>query len=287
VKNFADGRNNPLKSRRKSHRLLGSEVGRKPDTSSILVAFMSDDLGHPKLGPHGGRRVKGQRSAEVMPSGGRRDYILARLERDGRHDLAEAIREGRVSALTVAVELGWTKRPETLGLGSGNAAKRRQHQLRALTDDALSPSQAMELWLGPGHAGSLFNSREELEAAWTANRDELMARWGSHGRRPAAFYEFEWDGPRPAYAVERSVLWRAAGVLSEAERTELESGWEAAFVEARGMAAQERREHYAHHDVPHELIKAWTADRRRRGRRPSTADSTATSAATSEGAAVK
>ena len=148
VKNFADGRNNPLKSRRKSHWLRGSEVGRKPDTSSILVAFMSDDLGHPKLGKHGGPRTKGQRSAEVMPSGGRRDYILARLERDGRHDLAEAIREGRVSALTIAVELGWTKRPETLGLGSGNAAKRRQHQLQALTGDALSPQPSNGIVVG-------------------------------------------------------------------------------------------------------------------------------------------
>ena len=269
VKNFADGRNNPLKSRRKSHWLRGSEVGRKPDTSSILVAFMSDDLGHPKLGKHGGPRTKGQRSAEVMPSGGRRDYILARLERDGRHDLAEAIREGRVSALTIAVELGWTKRPETLGLGSGNAAKRRQHQLQALTGDALSPSQAMELWLGPGHAGSLFNSREELEAAWTANRDELMARWGSHGRRPAAFYEFEFVGVRPSYATERSTLWRA-GLLAAEERSEVEAEWEAAFAEARGMDARARREHYAHHDIPIELVGRWSAARRRRERRSAT-----------------
>jgi hypothetical protein len=266
VKNFVDGRNNPLKSRRISHRLLGSKVGRKPDTSSILVAFMSDDLGHPKLGPHGGRRVKGQRSAEVMPSGGRRDYILARLERDGRHDLAEAIREGRVSALTIAVELGWTKRPETLGLGSGNAAKRRQHQLRALTDDALSPSQAMELWLGPGHAGSLFNSREELEAAWTANRDELMARWGSHGRRPMIWWELAaGDLKHPGYALERSTLWRA-GVLAAEERTELEREWRTAFDAARGMDARARREHFEHHDVPPELIEAWTTARKRRRR---------------------
>ena len=152
----------------------------------------------------------------------------------------------------------------------------------------LTFSELQELWLGPHPTtGSCFCTREELVAAWAAGRAVVMRLWGRGGRRPAGFYEFEWSGPRPPYAVERSVLWRAAGVLSEAERTELESGWEAAFVEARGMAAQERREHYAHHDVPHELIKAWTADRRRRGRRPSTADSTATSAATSEGAAVK
>src|SRR5262245_10744075 len=128
---------------------------------------MPDDPVQLRLGPHGGPRTKGVRSPKIMPSGGRRDYILARLERDGRHDLAEAIREGRVSALTVACELGWAKRPETLGLGSGNAAKRRQHQLRALTDGGLSPGQLMELQYGPSpSAGSLFSSREELERAW-------------------------------------------------------------------------------------------------------------------------
>src|SRR5262249_62289047 len=127
---------------------------------------MPDDLGQPRLGKHGGPRTKGQRSAEVMPSGGRRDYILARLERDGRHDLAAAIRENRVSALTIAVQLGWTKRPETLGLGSGNAAKRRQHQLRALSGEGLSPSQAQELWLGPKPAqGPRTQPRGALEGA--------------------------------------------------------------------------------------------------------------------------
>ena len=121
----------------------------------------------------------------------------------------------------------------------------------------------MELWLGPNPTqGSLFNSREELQTAWETHRAELMARWGSHGRRPAAFYEFEFDGVRPSYATERSTLWRI-GLLSEAERTEVEAEWEAAFAEARGMAAQERREHFAHHDVPDELIREWTAARKR------------------------
>src|SRR5215831_10023486 len=109
---------------------------------------MPDDLGQPRLGPHGGPRTKGVRNPKILPSGGRRDYILARLERDGRHDLAAAIREERVSALTIAVQMGWTKRPESLGLGSGNAAKRREHQLRALSGEGLSPGQMMELWLG-------------------------------------------------------------------------------------------------------------------------------------------
>jgi hypothetical protein len=227
---------------------------------------MSDDPGQPKLGKHGGPRTKGVRSAKIMPSGGRRDYILARLERDGRHDLAEAIREDRVSALTVAVEMGWTKRPETLGLGSGNAAKRRQHQLRAIAGDGLSLSQLQELWLGPNPStGSLFGSREELVAAWKRHRAEVMRLWGSHGRRPMGWWEFDAGGLKhPGYDRERSTLWRA-GVLSEAERTELELGWWADFDAAQKKDAQARREYYAWADIPPELIEAWSK-RRRRGR---------------------
>jgi len=74
---------------------------------------MPDDPAQPRLGKHGGPRTKGQRNPETRPTGVRRDYILRRLERDGRHDLAEAIREGRVSAYTIACELGWTRRPFT------------------------------------------------------------------------------------------------------------------------------------------------------------------------------
>jgi len=83
-----------------------------------------------------------------------------------------------------------------------------------------------------------------------------MAQWGSHGRRPAAYYEFEWDGDRPPYDRERSVLWRA-GVLTEEERAELEVGWWAAFDAAKGKSAQERRDSYKHHDIPSELIEVW------------------------------
>src|SRR5262249_41535399 len=79
---------------------------------------MSDDPSQPRLGPHGGPRTKGARSPKIWPRGSRRDYILARLERDGRPALAEAIREGRVSAYTIAVELGWTKRAEPAGVSS-------------------------------------------------------------------------------------------------------------------------------------------------------------------------
>jgi hypothetical protein len=56
----------------------------------------------------------------------------------------------------------------------------RRHLRRELTWE-----EEMELWLGPSHRGSLFASREDLQQAWLANRDRLMAVWGKHGRRPA------------------------------------------------------------------------------------------------------
>jgi hypothetical protein len=199
----------------------------------------------------------------MAPHGTSKAYIVQRLKDQGETALLAAVEAGEITALTAAVSLGWVKRPPVVGRYP-HREKQRQHRLRAIAG-GLSPSEAMELWLGPGHNGSHFDSREALQAAWETNRDELMARWGSHGRRPAAFYEFEFDGVRPSYATERSTLWRI-GLLSEAERTEVEAEWEVAFAEARGMAAQERREHYAHHDIPDELIEQWQGARRRRGR---------------------
>jgi hypothetical protein len=224
---------------------------------------MPDDLGQPKLGPHGGPRARGQRNPETRPTGVRRDYILRRLERDGRHDLAEAIREGRVSAYTIAVELGWTKRAEPISART-NAAKRRQHQLRVIAGE-LGPGQKMELIYGPSPAmGSYFDSREALQSAWVACRDELLAR-ANPGRRPQAFYEFEFDGPRPQYDEERSTLWRM-NLLPAEEKVVLEAEWKVEFEKARGMSAQERREHLTFHDVPDELVREWMAERRRRPR---------------------
>jgi hypothetical protein len=240
---------------------------------------MPDDLGQPKLGPHGGPRARGQRNPETMPTGVRRDYILRRLERDGRHDLVEAIREGRVSAYTIACELGWTKRAEPISART-NAAKRRQHQLRVIAGE-LGPGAKMELIYGPSPAmGSYFDSREALQAAWAACRDELLER-ANPGRRPAGFYEFDWDGPRPAYAVERSTLWRM-GQLTADEKILVEHEWHREFqtAQAPGFSVNAgtgeiltgdcaRAAHYRHHDIPTALIKRWTAAARRHRARQS------------------
>jgi len=216
-----------------------------------------------------------------MPSGSRRDYILARLERDGRHDLVEAIREDRVSAYAVAVSLGWTQRAEPVGtsISTTNAAKRRQYQLRALTGEGLSAGQMMELQYGPNpSAGSLFGSREELFAAWEQAREHLLEGC-QPGRRVMGWWEFEATIPYPSYDLERSVLWRA-NLLGTDEKVELEAEWKAAFEEAQApdftlndgsgeilTGDRARGEHYRHHDIPRELVKRWEkAERRRRVR---------------------
>jgi hypothetical protein len=206
----------------------------------------------------------------MAPHGTSKQYLVERLRRENQTALLAAVEAGKITALSAAVSLGWVRRPPRMG-GSTHRAKRIQHQLRAITGEGLDAGRMMELWLGGNpSAGSLFGSREELETAWREHRSELMARWGSHARRPAAFYEFEWDGPRPAYAVERSVLWRA-DALSEAERSELEAEWRREFDAARGQSASERREHYEHHDIPAELITAWSAERKAARRRRRTA----------------
>jgi len=204
-------------------------------------------------------------------------YIVERLRRENQTALLAAVENGQITALSAAVSLGWVIRPPLLG-GSTHRAHRRDFRLREARGE-LGPGEKMELIYGPSPAmGSCFDSREALEAAWTAARGELLGR-ANPGRRPQAFYEFEWPDPhRPPYAEERSTLWYR-GLLVEAERLALEIEWKAAFREAqapdftlndgsgellKGDCA--RAAHYRHHDIPRELVRRWTAAARRRAR---------------------
>jgi hypothetical protein len=151
---------------------------------------------------------------------------------------------------------------------------------RASEASELGPGEMMELITGPGAMGSRFRTREELHRAWLAGRDELLAR-APPGRRPAGYYEFEWEGDRPPYDLERSTLWRL-GLLNEAERAalerewrqEFERAWAPGFVEYENSkmvkGARARRLYWAWADVPRELVEQWTAERRRRKRTAAT-----------------
>jgi hypothetical protein len=192
-------------------------------------------------------------------------YIVQRLEREGHTALLEAVQSGQITALTAATSLGWAKRPPLLG-GSTHRAHQREFRLREARGE-LGPAQKMELIYGPSSAmGSYFESREALQAAWVACRDELLAR-ANPGRRPLGWWQFErGDIEHPGYFRERSALWRA-GVLSEAERLTLEDEWRQEFAAAQRMSAPERREHHEHHDIPAELIEQWQGARRKRAKR--------------------
>jgi len=200
--------------------------------------------------------------------------IRERLRREGKDALLKAVEAGAISAFAAAVSLGWAKRAAK---PNGKPRERRRALALRAINGKLSLSQLQELWLGPNPCrGSLFASREELQTAWEQNKDKVMALWGNHGRRPRAFYEFEWSGPRPAYDVERSSLWRAR-VLTKAEKAELEAEWKEEFEHAQrpGFAfhtggeiwegERARSGHYAWADIPVELVERWTDERQATG----------------------
>jgi hypothetical protein len=153
----------------------------------------------------------------------------------------------------------------------------------------LTLSELQELWLGANPTtGSCFRTREELVAAWTAGRAVVMRLWGSGGRRPKGWWEFDaGDLRHPGFNHERSVLWRA-NKLSPGEKEGLEAEWKMEFKRAqapdfsindgsgemlRGDCA--RAAHYAHHDIPRELVRKWSAAQRRRERRAAALEETA------------
>jgi hypothetical protein len=61
-----------------------------------------------------------------------RRYLIRRLRREGRLDLAEAVERDEIAAYAVACALGWQRRQNVRGTGSTNQAKRRAFRLRAV-----------------------------------------------------------------------------------------------------------------------------------------------------------
>jgi hypothetical protein len=135
-------------------------------------------------------------------------------------------------------------------------------------------SQWWELRLGPGTT-SVFSSREELKDAWQRARERMLASMAP-GRRPQAYYEFEYaTGHRPSYDLERSTLWRK-NLLTADEKIALETEWKLEFQRAQALdftlndgdgllkGGCARTAHYAWADIPPALVKRWSAAARRR-----------------------
>jgi hypothetical protein len=138
----------------------------------------------------------------------------------------------------------------------------------------LTPAQQMFLQYGPAFRwADAFRDEDECRAAWTCNRDRLLAGYPP-GRRPIAWWRFEVRVAYPGYDREPVVLYESEFIGAE-ERAALERGWCREFARAHGphffhceagrilKGAAGRRAHYRWAGIPRDLLKRWTRERRR------------------------
>ena len=245
----------------------------------------------------------------MRQDGTSRAYLIERLRREGRADLVAAVESGQVSAYAVAVDLGWVTRHPTLGTGSTNQAKRREHQLNnvlrepsaATPPDRLNHEQDISLTYGDFVGREAFGSDAERRAAWLRHRDELLQHCPA-GWRPMGWWDYESPVQPRDYNNAAATLFEN-DLLSEEELRQLMVKWREGFERAQapnfrmciGFArpcdtvatwlegAAARRAHYHWLGVPRALVAEWTAERRRRTQatRRTTASSTASSTDTS------
>ena len=149
---------------------------------------------------------------------------------------------------------------------------RRPHRSR------ISADQEMDLWLGSGPQGEprQFANDDARRAAWLLHGERLVGVLpSSPGRRAMAWWRYDSPIPWPGYEAERSTLY-AAGLLGEEEKTVLEAEWRREFE--RGCDpdfvlclgpdehltdAAARRALYRWADIPRQLVRQWTAERKR------------------------
>src|SRR5262245_15410543 len=235
---------------------------------------MSDDPAPVQSGDRPGSSTAGSDDNPQKWRGSSRAYLLRRLREAGHHDLVEAVESRRLSARAAAVGLGWIteREPASPAALEDGRAKRRQFAMTEVFGGTAPDRSAilMELWLGPNsNEGSLFRNREELRAAWKQFGPEVMSEWGSNGRRPAAWYEFEAPPDlHDDYDRERSQLYDR-GLLGIDEAARVEADWRAEFdrAQTRFRTDAERRRFYREIDLPDSLRKQWEAERRRRARK--------------------
>ena len=176
----------------------------------------------------------------VRQNGTSRAYLIERLRREGRADLVAAIESGQVSAYAVAIELGWVTRHPTLGTGSTNQAKRREHELNNVMrepsapetpPDRLNHAQDMSLTYGDLPGREAFASYQARREAWLRHRDELL-RYCVAGQRPQAWWDYDSPVPYPGRDYAGAALYEA-GLLSESELATLMAKWREEFEKAQ------------------------------------------------------
>ena len=151
---------------------------------------------------------------------------------------------------------------------------------------ALSRAEAESLRYGdlPGRPG--FASDEERCAAWFAHRDRLLMHCRG-GKRPAGWWDYESPVPHPPDRDYAAAALFEAELLTEGELDELMARWRQDFERAHepgfsyciGFAtpgdtvatwlegAPARKALYRWSGIPKALVRKWTAQRRRQGRR--------------------
>lgn len=163
--------------------------------------------------------------------GNDKSYLTSRLTSAGKRAHLAAIENGSMSVYAAAVDAGLRTRPETSGTSRRSSASKRRTAVAYMLRGEPHPSaELQELWLGVGNQPSVFNSDDACRSAWARHRAVLMQQYGSHGRRPLAWWRYEagnlrWSG----YERERSTLYDA-NKLTAIERSEQEAYWRSEFA---------------------------------------------------------
>jgi hypothetical protein len=149
----------------------------------------------------------------------------------------------------------------------------------------LSFLQEQSLGYGEFHGPPAFPSDAARRESWMRHRDYFLRRC-RHGWRPAAWWDYEALIKRPLDSdYEKAALWEA-NLLSVDERAELESDWRERFERAQDPGFEfcighakpgdtfatwvkgtpAKRAQYKWAGIPHELIRRWTEERKRRSK---------------------
>ena len=142
----------------------------------------------------------------------------------------------------------------------------------------INADQEMSLWLDwPPDA---FDDETERREMWGLHRDRILPLFGTRGRRPSAWWQYDSPILYPGYDLERSALYEA-NLLDEQEREQIVTEWRIEFdrtcevgfgycagLRADGKGAlwlygkEARAAHLAWADVPQSLVREWTAEQR-------------------------